>query len=282
MTTLVAALLGSLVGLGVLLIVAGARGVHPGATRDVRHLGALSIERLNLRVALALGAALAVYTLTRWPVGALAAAIFGWAGPTLVGAHARRRREVERIEAVARWAEQLRDTMSAAAGLHEALGVTARVAPLAIRPEVQDLAVALRHEPLTVALRRFAARLDNPAGDQVAVALILAAERHGARLSDVLSRVAAASRAEVALRLRIEAQRARTYSQARLISGVIVGVVLTYVALNRAYLAPFGTPAGQLMLAVVCGLWFVSFWGLVRLADLEPGERILASVGEGS
>ena len=276
MTTLVAALLGAVVGLGLLLVVAGVRGVpaelvvRPAATRWRQ------VAHLDRRVGLALAVAIAVYAVTRWPVGALAGAVFGWTAPTLLGAKARRQQEVDRIEAVARWAEQLRDTMSAAAGLHEAIGVTARVAPLPIRDEVQELAARLRHEPLPSATRRFAARLASPSGDQVAVALILASERHGARLSDVLSRVAAATRAEATLRLRVEAQRARTSSQARLIAAVIAAVVTVYLVLNRSYLAPFGTPVGQAVLAVVCGMWFVAVWALVRLAGMPPGERILS------
>jgi hypothetical protein len=208
----------------------------------------------------------------------VAAALFGWTAPTLLGARSRRRREAERVEAVARWAEQLRDTMAAAAGLHEAIGVTARVAPQPIRSEVQELAARLRRVPLADAARHFAAAVGNAAGDQVAVALILASERHGARLAEVLGRVAAATRAEAALQLRIEAQRARTYSQARLISGVIAGVVAVYIVLNRQYLAPFATVSGQLVLALVCGLWFASLWALVRLAEVAPGERLLGQV----
>ncbi len=278
MTTMVAGFLGAVAGLGILLVVAGLRGVPAGTLGSAAQRWSPNVDRLSLRLGLALGAAAVVYAVTRWPVGAVAGAVFGFTAPTLLGARARRRREVERIEAVARWAEQLRDTMSAAAGLHEAIGVTARVAPLPIRTEVQELAARLRQEPLPDALRRFASQLACPAGDQVAVALILASERHGARLSDVLSRVAAASRAEASLRLRIEAQRARTYSQARLVSGVIGAVVAAYVVLNRAYLAPFSTPAGQVVLALVCTLWFGSFWALVRLAEVEPAERILSPV----
>ena len=78
-------------------------------------------------------------------------------------------------------------------------------------------------------------------GDQVAVALLLASERHGARLAGVLDRVAAAARAD--LRLRIEAQQ-RAASQARLVSGVIASVV-AIVVLNRSYLAPFGATSAR-------------------------------------
>jgi Flp pilus assembly protein TadB len=276
MTTLAAALLGGLAGLGALIAVAGWLGTPVRDERASRR--GRGLDQLNLRLGLAVAAAVLVGALTRWPVAMAAAALFGWTAPTLLGARARRRREAERTEAVARWAEQLRDTMTAAAGLHEAIGVTARVAPLPIRSEVQELAARLRRVPLADAARHFSAAIGNAAGDQVAVALILASERHGARLAEVLGRVAAATRAEAALHLRIEAQRARTYSQARLISGVIAGVVAVYVVLNREYLAPFATVSGQLVLALVCGLWFASLWALVRLAEVASGERLLGQV----
>jgi tight adherence protein B len=274
MNGLVAGLLGGLLGLGVLLAVAGWRGALP-ARRPSRGRGRL--ERLNVRVAVAVAFAFAAFALTRWPVAAVAAAALGWSLPTLAGARAKRRHDVERIEAIARWAEQLRDTMTAAAGLHEAIGVTARVAPLPIRPEVEALARRLRHQPLTVAARQFAAEVANPAGDHVAVALVLASDRHGARLAEVLGQVASATRAEAALRVRVETQRARTHNQAQLISSVIGAVVLVYIVLNRGYLAPFGTPVGQVVLAGVCGLWFASLWALVRLAEVGQGERVLAA-----
>ena len=34
------------------------------------------------------------------------------------------------------------------------------------------------------------------------------------------------------------------------------------------------------MLAAVCALWFGSLWGLVRLAEMGAGERILAGVAD--
>jgi hypothetical protein len=274
MSPLIAGLLGSVFAAGLLLTAVGVRGVPAGDAPRRRLVP--DVARLNLRLALALGAGILVYAATGWPVGALAGAAFGWSAPTLVGARAVRQREIDRIEGVARWAEQLRDTMTAAAGLNEAIAVTARVAPLAVRPAVEELAAGLQSERLSVILRQFASRVANPAGDQVAVALLLASERHGARLTDVLDHVAAAARAEATLRLRIEAQRARAASQARLVSGVIASVVAIYVVLNRSYLAPFGTPLGQVVLAAVCGLWFLSFWALVRLASFEPGPRLLA------
>ena len=78
---------------------------------------------------------------TRWPVAAVAAGLVGWLTPSFVGLRARRRRQLARSEAVAAWAEMLRDLLVSNAGLHEAIGKSARVAPEAIRGEVRALYV---------------------------------------------------------------------------------------------------------------------------------------------
>ena len=53
----------------------------------------------------------------------------GWLAPSFVGLRARRRRQLARSEAIAVWAEMLRDLLVSNAGLHEAIGKSARVAP---------------------------------------------------------------------------------------------------------------------------------------------------------
>ena len=61
----------------------------------------------------------------RWP----RARSLGWLVPSFVGLRARRRRQLARSEAMAIWAEMLRDLLVSNAGLHEAIGKSARVAP---------------------------------------------------------------------------------------------------------------------------------------------------------
>ena len=56
-----------------------------------------------------------------------------WVAPMLVGVRRRRDRLTRRSEAVAAWAEMLRDTIASHAGSQEAIAVTARVAPAPIR-----------------------------------------------------------------------------------------------------------------------------------------------------
>ena len=63
-----------------------------------------------------------------WPAMA-AFGLLGWMAPSFVGLRARRRRQLARSEAIAVWAEMLRDLLVSNAGLHEAIGKSARVAP---------------------------------------------------------------------------------------------------------------------------------------------------------
>ena len=193
---------------------------------------------------------------TGWPVGALLAGAGGWASPSLAGAKARRKAELGRLEALAVWAEQLRDTIGAAAGLQEAILATAKVAPLPIRAEVAELATRLRREPLSVALRRFAGSLADPAADQIVAALALASERQAGNLVGLLSEVASAARQQVSMRLRIETGRARTYTQTMSVALITGGSVGLLVVMRSSYLDPYDTAVGQMVLAGV-GLLFV-------------------------
>ena len=232
------------------------------------------VDRLNLRLALAVGAAVLVYAATGWPVGALASAAFGWSAPTLVGAKAARAgdRPHRRRRAVGGAAARHHDGR---AGLHEAIGVTARWHRSPSGPRWRSWRPGCkvnaypcscggshRASPTRPAIRWPSPFCWPPNGTGPAGRRARPRGRCRPRRGHA--------------RLRIEAQRARAASQARLVSGVIASVVAIYVVLNRSYLAPFGTPLGQVVLAAVCGLWFLSFWALVRLASVEPGSRLLA------
>src|ERR1700684_2483529 len=101
----------------------------------------------------------------------------------------------------------LRDTLSAAAGLEQAIVATANVAPCPIRIEVRALASALEPERLVPALRTVASDLADPTGDLVVAALVLAAGHEAWKLSDLLGSLAGAARDQAAMQLRIGAGR---------------------------------------------------------------------------
>ena len=272
-----AALCGAGVGLGLVLVLAGWRGIdHPRRTWAQARP---KVERANLRIGLAVGAAVIVGAATGWPVGALLAGLAGWGAPGLLGGAKGRAENVARIEAVAGWAEMLRDTMAGAAGLEQAVIATATVAPLAIRAEVVTLALRLEGERLVPSLRAFADEVADPTCDLVVAALILAAEHQAQRLGELLGSLAQAARDQATMRLRVEAGRARTRTSVRVIVGATGGLALGLAVLNRGYLAPYDTALGQLVLLLVGAVFASAFIWLSKMTRPTSVERFLKSPG---
>jgi hypothetical protein len=264
--------------LGWLLVILGLRGT-PGPSAAPAVLRRPRFDQLRLRSGLALAAATVMWLASGWPVGMLLAAVAGFVAPTLAGAKRRREEAIVKIEAIAGWAEQLRDTIGAAAGLQEAIAVTARVAPVAIRPAVRDLATGMRRRALSAELRRFAEVVDDPAADQIVVALILASERRGQHLTRLLGDVATAAREDATMRIRTETARAQTYSDAKVVSGIVVAMFAFMLVFNRGYLAPFDRPAGQAVLAAVGCLWAFALYGIAQLSVVRRPPRLLTGGG---
>jgi Flp pilus assembly protein TadB len=268
------------VGLGLLLAFVGWRGV------ELPQLGLRSprakTERVALRLGLAVGAAVLVGVATGWPVGALLAAAAGWGLPGLLAGTKYRNAAVGRIEAVAGWAEMLRDTMAGAAGLEQAIVATATVAPLPLRTEVATLAVRLQSERLAPSLRAFADEVADPTCDLVVAALVLAAEHQAQRLGELLGSLAQAARDQATMRLRVEASRARTRTSVKVIVGATGGLALALAVLNRGYLGPYDSGLGQMMLLIVGGLFATSFIWLSKMTTPTAPERFLhvARTGE--
>jgi hypothetical protein len=272
--TAVAALLGALAGAAAVAAAAGARGVRLRPPAAGRLLGRW--ERLNLRLSLAGGAAVLMAAATRWPVAALLTAAGGFAAPGLLAGKASREADLARIEGIAAWAEMLRDTMAAAGGLEQSILASARVAPPAVRTQVEKLAARLKRQSLTAALRAFAGDLADPTGDLVVAALLLAAGRGPRRLGELLGDLAAAARAEVDMRLRVEAGRARTRSSVQIITLFAAGFSVGLLVLNRPYLSAYDGPLGQAVLALVGACYATAYCWMARAFRPDRGGRLLA------
>lgn len=269
------------VSVGLMLVVLGLRGVEGRPeTEPTSTTGSLlaqlgNIEQVRLRIFVAAVGSVGMAFLAPWPVAIVLAGAGGFALPTLLGSQKRRHAAVARTEAVATWAEQLRDTIGSSAGLQEAITVTARVAPKELRTEIQAVSLGMRRTPLPVLLRRFAHDVDDPAADQVAVALIMASERRGQNLTGLLSDVAEAARQEATMRMRTETSRAQTYSDAKAVTGIVLGVFALLLVVNRGYLSPFDSLVGQLVMACVGAMWVSAVYGLAKLSIVRRGPRIL-------
>lgn len=274
-------LLGAVMGFGGLLLFLAWRGVDPSEIRPQRDAirrerPKRDIDRLPLRIALAVMAGTIIGVLTQWPVAALLVGGGAFMLPSIVGGRAQLEREMATIEAVASWAEMLRDTMAAAGGLEQSIIASAGVAPPALRRDVAALAVRLERERLNVALREFAQRVDDPTCDLVVAALLLAADKSPKRLGELLGMLAEAARAEVNMRLRVEAGRARSRTSVRVVSISTAVFALGLIVLNRGYLEPYDSLLGQAVLGFVGACFVTSFYWLGKSGRYETVDRFLA------
>lgn len=276
----VAGLAGAGFGLGLFLLVRAVwrdpgRTARPGGRR--RQAGPAERQRLILRCAATVAVATAVGLVTDWVVGALLGALGCWFLPRILGRDTGHERRVARIEGIATWTEMVRDTLSAAAGLEQAILATAPLAPPAVREEIATLAARLgRGERLAPALRLLACDLDDPTGDLVVAALVMAAEQQARRLADLLGALATTAREQASMRMRVEAGRARTRTSVRVIVGTTCSFAALVVVFNRAYLTAYDTLTGQLVLLGVGVLFTTGFAWLARIAAIPEPDRLLA------
>lgn len=272
MRALAGATVGVLAAAGVWFVIAGATGITGRSHLRPR---SVSWDQVWWRTALAMAAAAVGWAVTGWPAAGVMAGAAAGVVPMLAGTRRRRVELNARSEALAVWAEMLRDTISAHAGLREAIAVTARVAPLPIRTQVQALAVQAEHEPLGKALRRFAAEVADPVADLIVAALTIAADRQAHRLAELLAQIAEAAREQVAMRLRVETGRARTYASARALVAITFGLAVVLLVFSPSFMRPYHTATGQVVLAMIGALFAGALWSLVLLGRPATSPRLL-------
>ena len=186
------------------------------------------------------------------------------------------RASVDRLDAMAEWTRSLAGVLTVGVGLEQALIASARSAPAAIRPEVDNLTARLRARWNTeTALRAFADELDDATGDLIAAALILGSRRRGAGLSAVLTGLAESVSAEVRVRRQIETERDRPRTTARWVT-LISGSVLGLLVFNGTYLEPYSTPLGQLLLALLLAAYVGALLWMRSVVAGKPLPRFLA------
>ncbi|QNP74977.1 type II secretion system F family protein [Streptomyces roseirectus] len=271
-TAPVMGLLGLGVGCGLLLLIRAWRLPAKPARRRAprRHAGRW--------LAAAVGAGLLAWAVTGWVAGGLLVGMAVWNLPHLLGTGAGERGRTVRIEAVAGWTEMLRDTLAAAAGLEQTITATASAAPEAIRPQVTELAARLeRGEHLVDALHRLADELEDPTADLVIAALVLSAQHQARQLAPLLGELAATARAQVEMRRRVEAGRARVRTTQRTVVGTTFTFITGLVLFNPAFLTPYDTAAGQVVLLMIGALFTLAFVWLRRMARIEEPERFFTT-----
>ena len=274
MRTLAGAVTGLLFAAGVWIAIAGFRGVTQRST--VRR--PISWDQLWWRGGLVVAAAAAGWALTGWPAAGVLAGGAAAVAPLLSGTRRRRDELNAKSEALASWAEMLRDTITAHAGLREAIALTARVAPAPIRKEVQLLAVRAERESLTTALRRFAVEVADPVADLIVASLVIAAERQAQRLAELLTQIAGSAREQSAMRLRVETGRARTYASSRALVAITFGLAVILLVFSPTFMSPYDSATGQIVLMAIGALFAGALWALVQLGRPVTPPRLLAGI----
>jgi Flp pilus assembly protein TadB len=271
-----AALAGALIIGGLVLAIREMAGrvPPPGVPPPRRPFARLSSDSSARQWGLAAVIGLAVIAITRWPVAGVAAVLAVIFLPRVLSTR-RQRQHTAKLEGLEQWTRRLGDMLTASRGLEEALEASARSAPAAIREPVTTLAARLNARTGTqAALRAFAAEIDDPAGDRIAAALIIATGHRGGGVRDVLNALAVMIARDVASRREIEAERAQHRTTLRWIAVFIAGFTV-FAVLNRAYSAPYGTVPGEIVLALVTGLYAAGLGWLYRLGGMPSPGRFL-------
>lgn len=289
MTPFLAAVAAMCVLGGLLLIISGTRRrpalpaptsttlVSSRLTRSLASSGRLS-RRTRLLLLGGFVVGLLLWLVTGWVIAVLVLPAIAVLLPTLL-VTSDGTASIARLEAMEEWSRSLAGVLTVGVGLEQALVTTLKSAPDPIRPEVATLVARLRARWSTeLALRAFADDLNDLTGDQIASSLMLGARRRGAGLASVLEGMAQTVADDVRIRRAIEADRAKPRSTARWITIITLGV-LTLLALNGSYVAPYGTPLGQAILLLLLAGYLAC---LVWMRNIAKGEPLPRFIGDGA
>ena len=258
---------------GVLAVVVFLAGDRPPAARR----STVDPGR-GVRLAGAIAAALVVLAASGWAVAAIVVAVGCWYA---IGAWQRRDvggvSDVQRIDALASWIENLRDVLIAGDQPIGAINATVATCPAAIRPQVRRLAAGLGRQDPAIVFRRFADDIDDPLGDLVAAGLLIAVQR-GARTAAVLGSLAEQARRQADRRRLVEAERAPIHREVTMLTVIMGSLVVGLLVFGRSeYLEPYDTAGGQLFLGTVLAIYAVLLLRVQRLARFPKPSRFLTT-----
>jgi Flp pilus assembly protein TadB len=266
---------GAVVGLGLFTLVVAYVGVPERPAGKPRRQRA-SLQERTRRLVVGVVAGLLALLATKWVVAGISIGLLVAYWDRIAGSSAVEKRAISRLDALASWTESLRDTIAGAIGLEQAIPATAVNAGPPIRPSLNLLVDRLRiREPLPDALRAFAEDLDDPSADIICASLLLNARLRGPGLRDVLTALAVSTREELDMRRRIEASRKSIRRSVRIVLLIVLGMMGMLSILNRQYVEPYNSVAGQATLVVIAGLFSMGLLWLRSLSAPSKTDRFL-------
>jgi Flp pilus assembly protein TadB len=221
------------------------------------------------------GSAVVAQELLGWPVTSVLALGIGTVVlAALYAPRAARRRAAEQA-ALPEFAEQLRASIGAGDSIEQGLVKLAATGPAALRPELLRLVMRQQVEGFEPALCEFRDRLGEALADEVCAALLLEYRLGGKQIGVVLSRLADATRQQLALRQEAIARQAHVRLTARIVVAVPALTLVVLRLISPEYLAVYDGPKGQLVL-LGCLFWLAIGYGvLLWLGRLPSSPRVL-------
>lgn len=223
---------------------------------------------------------LVVWAWTGWPVhGILAgAAVLGL--PYVLNPGTAATQRIERLEALGQWLNHLAGVHQAGISLTQTIRASAKAAPTPIAPNVRALADRLRSGmEAEDAFALFADELADGVSDHVVLLFQSHAVYKGPGLSDALEALAVTIHQQAADARDIEADRAKVRKSSRMVSMVIC-VVVVGCMLNDAWSGWYQSPLGQIVLAVLGGLFAYTLRWLRKIARTQPDPRLIDPLPE--
>jgi tight adherence protein B len=195
-----------------------------------------------------------------WYALAIAIPVASVALPTLLLKESRSQ-DAGRATDLTTWVRALSGNLvGGQAGLEVAIRSTYRGAPDALKPSLAMLIARLdAAQPIKASLRAWADEVDDYSADLVAAVLILESDRRSGGVSDALAELARSLADQARALQEVENERAGARTSVRLVT--IVTIFVLAGASLTGYMAPYGTPLGQIMFLVL----FVAFLGTLAL-----------------
>ena len=274
---------------GLLAVVLGVRRTEPRPARPVRSATevwarltrrppGVGGRRRDLALLASLLAGFLVAAVTGWVVALAVAPLLALGLPYLLVVP--KPRDVELMEALDRWVRSLAATLATGKSVPDAIRASRRTGPRLIADEIGTLVLRLNNRWDTDdALRRFADDLDSADADGVVAALMLAARRGANGASLTLQALADSLQAQLKARRVIEVERSKPYVVVRQVTVISLITLAGVYLLAPGFFAPYRTPLGQVILAVLLVLYLASLILMRRKAQQAPRARILVGAG---
>ncbi|MBN9610497.1 MAG: hypothetical protein BGO26_16545 [Actinobacteria bacterium 69-20] len=264
---------------GIMMAAAGIYGTDASRAPAIRHRRRVAaiLRESNARTwTVAAAGGFVVWTLSGWPVAGIATVIAIPGLPKIFGAGRQAAARIAMLQGLEEWVRRLSDAIAAGAGPTQTIAASAAHAPAAIKTAVTRLAAALSagRADTSAALDRFAAEVDDPLGDMVAIALKITITAPSAKVPDVLRTLAAQLADDVKARREIETDRAEPRSEARMIIAIQI-VFAVAIVMFTSYADTYASFSGQLVLAAIVTVATGALIMLRRLAADGPQARLL-------